>query len=66
MTSHDFTIAVYLLIAAVGVGLQIRSYSERSRIPSLATVFSRVMRTRSGRVGIMAGWVWLGLHFFAR
>jgi hypothetical protein len=29
-------------------------------------VFSRVMRTRSGRVGVMAGWVWLGLHFFAR
>jgi len=66
MTSHDFTIAVYLLIVAVGVALQVRSYSEGSRIPSLAAVFSRVMRTRSGRVGIMAGWVWLGLHFFAR
>ena len=66
MTSHDFTIAVYLLIVAIGVALEIRSYSERSRIPSLATVFSRVMRTRSGRVGVMAGWVWLGLHFFAR
>jgi hypothetical protein len=66
MTSHDFTIAVYLLIVAVGVGLQVWSYSERSRIPSLATVFSRIMRTRSGRVGVMAGWVWLGLHFFAR
>jgi hypothetical protein len=66
MTSHDFTIAVYLLIAAIGVGLQVRSYSERSRIPSLGGVFSRVMQTRSGRVGVMAGWVWLGLHFFAR
>ena len=65
MTSHDFTIAVYLLIASVGVGLQIRSYSERSRIPSLAAVFSRVMRTRARRVGVMAGWLWLVLHFFA-
>jgi hypothetical protein len=66
MSSHDFTIAVYILIATIGVSLQVRSYSERSRVPSLATVFSRVMRTRSGRVGVMAGWVWLGLHFFAR
>src|SRR5262249_32810514 len=64
--SHDFTIAVYLLIAAVGVGLEIRSSSERSRIPSLATVFSRVMRTRSGRVGVMAGWGWVGVAIFAR
>jgi len=66
MTSHDFTVAVYLLIAAIAVGFEIRSSSERSRIPSLGAVFSRVMRTRSGRVGVMAGWVWLGLHFFAR
>ena len=38
MNRHDFTVAVYLLIAAVGVGLQIRSYSERSRIPSAPRV----------------------------
>ena len=39
---------------------------KRSKIPPLPDVFSRVMRTRSGRVGVMAGWAWLGLHFFAR
>jgi hypothetical protein len=64
--SHDFTAGVYLLIALAGVGLQIRSLSERSRLPSLGQVFSRAMSTRSGRVGIFAGWAWLGLHFFAR
>lgn len=66
MSSHDLTVAVYLLLLLTGLALQVRSYSPRSRIPSLATVFGRVMRTRSGRVGVMAGWVWLGLHFFAR
>jgi hypothetical protein len=66
MSSHGFTATVYLLIVLIGVGVQIRSLSERSRLPSLATVFSRVMRTRSGRVGIFAGWAWIGLHFFAR
>jgi hypothetical protein len=66
MISHDFTVAVYALIALAGLGLQIRSLSERSRVPSLGRVFTRAMHTRSGRIGIFAGWAWLGLHFFAR
>jgi hypothetical protein len=66
MNSHDLTVAVYCLIALAGVGLQLASGRKGSRIPSLATVFSRVMRTRPGRVGIVAAWAWLGLHFFAR
>ena len=66
MSAHDLTIAVYALIALVGAALQARSQSKRSRIPSLGRVFGRAMGTRSGRVGIVAGWVWLGLHFFAR
>jgi hypothetical protein len=66
MSSHTLTIAVYVAFALVGVGLELMSHGKRSRIPSLGTVFSRAMRTRSGRVGIVAGWAWLGLHFFAR
>jgi hypothetical protein len=66
MTSHDVTLSVYLLFALVGVGLEVLSTRQGSSIPSLGTVFSRIMRTRSGRVGVVAGWAWLGLHFFAR
>ena len=66
MSSHAATVSVYLSIALVGVGLQVASTRPGSRIPSLGAVFSRVMRTRSGRIGIMAGWAWLGLHFFVR
>ena len=66
MTSHDVTLSVYLLIALVGGVLQVLSTRQGSRIPSVGTVFSRIMRTRSGRVGVAAGWAWLGLHFFAR
>jgi hypothetical protein len=66
MSSHDLTVAVYGVIALAGVGLQLASFRPPSRIPSLGVVFARAMRTRSGRVGIMAGWAWLGLHFFAR
>ena len=66
MSSHDVTIALYVLFALAGVGLELRSRSPGSAIPSLGAVFSRIMSSRSGRVGILAGWVWLGLHFFAR
>ncbi|MGO9139919.1 MAG: DUF6186 family protein [Streptosporangiaceae bacterium] len=38
----------------------------RSRIPSLGETLSRVMSTRTGRVGMLVAWAWLGLHFFAK
>lgn len=66
MSSHDVTVAGYLAFILFGLALQIRSTSPRSRIPSLGTLTSRVMRTKTGRVGVMAGWAWVGLHFFAR
>jgi hypothetical protein len=66
MNSHDIAVLGYLLVALTLLVLQGLSLRRGSRIPSLGTAFSRVMRTRSGRVGVMAGWAWLGLHFFAR
>jgi uncharacterized protein DUF6186 len=66
MSSRDITIAGYTVLVLIGVALHLRGRTGRSRIPTLGTVVSRAMRTRSGRVGIVAGWVWMGLHFFAR
>jgi len=66
MSTHAITVAGYVLIVLCGIVLQLLSYRTNSRIPSLGTVFSRVVRTRSGRVGLVAGWAWLGLHFLAR
>jgi hypothetical protein len=66
MSSHALTVLGYILIVLGALTLEAFSYLRNSRIPSLGTALSRIMRTRSGRVGIMAGWVWLGLHFLAR
>jgi Family of unknown function (DUF6186) len=66
MNSHDVTIAGYLMIAALAGVLQLMSLREGSRIPSFGRLMSRIMRTRTGRVGMAVGWAWLGLHFFAR
>jgi hypothetical protein len=66
MNSHDLTIAGYLLAVVIGLVLEFLASRPGSRMPSLGTVFRRIMRTRSGRVGVIAGWAWVGLHFFAR
>jgi hypothetical protein len=66
MNSHDVTVALYALIFAAGGLLQLLSYRQGSHVPSLGTALSRLMRTRTGRVGVVTAWAWLGLHFFAR
>jgi len=66
VSSHDVTVAIYVLIALAGVAVQLTSLREGSDIPSLGQVLTRIMHSRSGRIGVMAGWMWLGLHYFAR
>jgi hypothetical protein len=66
MNTHDVTVLGYAAIATSGAGVQLMSLRRGSRIPSLGRLVGWVMRTRSGRIGVMTGWVWLGLHYFAR
>jgi len=66
MNSHDVTIVGYLIVLACGVILQVLAVRMPERLPSLGQVFTHVMRTRTGRVGVFVAWAWVGLHFFAR
>jgi hypothetical protein len=36
------------------------------RLPMLGQVFTNVLHTRTGRVGMFVAWASLRLHFFAR
>jgi Family of unknown function (DUF6186) len=54
------------MIVGCGVALELASRRPGSPIPSLRVLLGRVMSTRSGRVGVMTGWLWLGVHFLAR
>ena len=65
MTPHDVTIAGYLLIVAAAVALQVAGAGHVRGFAPIGTVLARIMRTRSGRVGVLAVWAWLGMHFFA-
>jgi uncharacterized protein DUF6186 len=66
MISREVTIAGYLLIMAGIVALELLATRTRAPIPSLGDLFSRAMRSRTGRVGILVAWAWIGLHFFAK
>jgi hypothetical protein len=66
MTSHNITIAGYLLILLAALVLEGLSRRPGSQVPSFQDLMTRIMGTRSGRVGVLAAWAWLGLHLFAR
>jgi uncharacterized protein DUF6186 len=66
MSSHEVTIGGYLLVMAGIVVLQVLAAWTRAPVPSLGDLLTRAMRSRTGRVGMLVGWAWIGLHFFAR
>jgi Family of unknown function (DUF6186) len=46
--------------------LEILARRKIGRIPTLGEWLGFVMRHPSGRGLILAGWLWLGWHYFAR
>jgi len=66
MSSRDATIIGYLSVLTAAISLQAVAVRRRGRLPSLGQVLSHVMQSRTGRVGVIVAWAWIGLHFFAR
>jgi len=66
MTWHEVTIAGYLLVVAAIVMLQLLATRTEVPAPSFGELLTRAMRSRTGRVGVLVAWAWIGLHFFAR
>ena len=66
MTAHNVTISGYLVAVAGIVLLQVLATRTRAPVPSLGDLLTRAMRSRTGRVGVLVAWAWIGLHFFAR
>ena len=66
MRSHEVTIAGYQVVLAGIVVLQVLATRTRARVPSLGDLLTRAMRSRTGRVGVLVAWAWIGLHYFAK
>jgi hypothetical protein len=66
MTWHEVTIVGYVLVVA-GIGvLQLLATRTTVPVPSFGELLTRAMRSRTGRVGVLVAWAWIGLHFFAK
>jgi Family of unknown function (DUF6186) len=66
MNSHEITIAGYLVVLGSLAALQVLATRTRVPVPALGDLLTRAMRTRTGRVGVLVAWAWIGLHFFAQ
>jgi hypothetical protein len=66
MSARAWTLSVYGVIVLAGAVLHVLGRRPGSRIPTLGDVVRLATSSRSGRVGLVAGWAWFGLHFFAR
>lgn len=66
MTSRGITIAGYLAVVCALALLEALSARPGSGVPSFRALVGGAMRSGSGRVGLLAFWLWLGLHFFGR
>jgi hypothetical protein len=66
MTWHAVTMAGYVLVVAGIVVLQVLATKTRVPVLSFGELLTRAMRSRTGRVGVLVAWAWIGLHFFAK
>jgi Family of unknown function (DUF6186) len=66
MSIWGITIVGFIGVIAALVTLEILGRRRIGGIPTLSEWLGYVMRSRAGRAVILAGWLWLGWHFFAR
>jgi len=66
MTWREVTMAGYMLVVAGIVVLQLLATRTEVAVPSFGELLTRAMRSRTGRVGVLVAWAWIGLHFFAK
>jgi len=66
VVTRVITIAGFAAVIGALVVLEFLARREGSRIPTLGEWLGYVMRPRAGRLLILAGWLWLGWHYFSR
>ncbi|MEO6822735.1 MAG: DUF6186 family protein [Candidatus Nanopelagicales bacterium] len=65
MNWRVLTVSGYLVVLISAIALVVTSHLPNSMVPTFGSLMSRIMRTRSGRIAVLVGWLWLGMHLFA-
>jgi hypothetical protein len=63
MSSHELTVAVYLVIGCSLVGLEAAGRRPNAMVPTFAALVTWAARHRSAQFGMLLVWWWLGWHF---
>ncbi len=66
MSDDAWTLAIWSLIGLGVLGLVVASLLPGTRIPTLAATVRPFTDRRFCRIALIAGWMWLGWHVFAR
>jgi Family of unknown function (DUF6186) len=60
------TVIGFVAVIVALIALETLGRRKIGRIPALGEWLGYVMRAPTGRALILAGWLWLGWHYFAR
>jgi Family of unknown function (DUF6186) len=66
MSTRTITIIGFVVVIMALIALEVLGRRKVRRIPTVSEWLGCVMRPRAGRALILAGWLWLGWHYFAR
>ncbi len=66
MSSHWAAVLGFAILAVTVLAIDRLARRPQSQLAGFGTVMSRLMATRSGRIGVLVVWWWLGWHFLAR
>lgn len=59
-------VGIWLGLGGAALALQVTGLVTGSRFPTFGDAAGYVMRWTTGRLVVLAGWVWLGWHTFVR
>ncbi|HEV7524062.1 MAG TPA: DUF6186 family protein [Acidimicrobiia bacterium] len=62
--SHPVTVAGWIVIAVIIATATIGALVSRGRYPTPVALLRSAIRSLTVRVVLLAGWAWVGWHFF--
>ncbi len=66
MTPRAGVIATFAVVLVAVVATDLWARRPGSAVRPLSAALAAVLRSRAGRVVVLAAWLWLGWHFLAR